>query len=89
MFEDVIMVSEETEYFNSLEEYRNAEAELHTELINISRRYLPKLGIVSLVGVLDVVKQEVRELERVSRGNIDDAEETKQKKVEIKGSDYF
>jgi len=83
------MLSEEIDYFKSLEEYRNAEAELHTELINISRKYLPKLGIVSLMGVLDVVKQEVRELERVTRRNIDNAEDTKQKKVEIKGSDYF
>jgi len=83
------MLSEEIDYFKSLEEYRNAEAELHTELINISRKYLPKLGIVSLMGVLDVVKQEVRELERVTRKNIDNTEDTKQKKVEIKGSDYF
>ena len=74
MFEDVDMFTEETDYFKSLEEYRNAEAELHTELMSISRKYLPKLGIVSLMGVLDVVKQEVRELERVSRRNIDDKE---------------
>ena len=83
------MFSEETDYYKSIEDYRNAETELHTELMAISRKYITKLGIVSLMGVLDIVKQEVRELERATRKNFDDKEETKQKKVVIKGSDYF
>lgn len=84
----MIMYSEKTGYYKSLEEYRAAETELHTELMGITRRYISKLGIVSLMGILDIVKQETRELEKATRKNLDDGP-PKQTKVEIKEPDYF
>jgi len=84
----MIMYSEKTGYYKSLEEYRVAETELHTELMGITRRYISKLGIVSLMGILDIVKQETRELEKATRKNLDDGP-PKQTKVEIKEPDYF
>ena len=75
-------------FYKSIDEYKAAETELHTELMNVTRRYISKLGIISLMGVLDVVKQETRELERATRKNLD-IEEPKQKDVEIKEPDYF
>ena len=84
----MIMYSEKTGYYKSLEEYRAAETELHTELMGITRRYISKLGIVSLMGILDIVKQETRELEKATRKNLDDGP-PKQTKVEVKEPDYF
>ena len=84
----MIMYSEKTGYYKSLEEYRAAETELHTELMGITRRYISKLGIVSLIGILDIVKQETRELEKATRKNLDDGP-PKQTKVEVKEPDYF
>jgi len=84
----MVMYSEKTGYYRSLEEYRAAETELHTELMGITRRYISKLGIVSLTGILDIVKQEIRELEKATRKNLDDGPH-KQTKVEVKDQDYF
>ena len=84
----MVMYSEKTGYYKSLEEYRAAETELHTELMGITRRYISKLGIVSLMGILDIVKQETRELEKATRKNLDDGP-PKQTKVEVKEPDYF
>lgn len=84
----MVMYSEKTGYYKSLEEYRVAETELHTELMGITRRYISKLGIVSLMGILDIVKQETRELEKATRKNLDDGP-PKQTKVEVKEPDYF
>ena len=82
------MDEEKTSYYNSLDEYRTAETELHTELMRITRKYIAKLGIISLMGVLDIVKQEVRELERATKKNLDD-EEPEQKNVEATEQNYF
>jgi hypothetical protein len=45
-------------HLRSLEEYRVLEANLHRELVGCCRKYLNKLGIVSVVGLIDIVKQE-------------------------------
>ena len=82
------MYSKETGYYKSMEEYRAAESEYHTELMGISRRYISKLGIVSLVGVLDIVKQEIMELEKATKKNLDQ-QDTKQKPIEVEEADYF
>ena len=65
------MFNEKNGYYNNLEDYRTAETELHTELMAVSRKYINKLGIVSLMGVLDIVKQEIRELEKATNKNLD------------------
>ena len=67
----MFMLNEKTGYYRSLEDYRTAETEFHTELMAVSRKYINKLGIVSLMGVLDIVKQEVRELEKATNKNLD------------------
>jgi hypothetical protein len=82
------MNPEETGYYNSLEEYRAAETELHTELMSITRRYISKLGIISLIGILDIVKQETRELERATRKNLD-MEKPPQTNVEANEPNFF
>ncbi len=48
----------------SLDAYRQAETTMHTELMNICRKYVHKLSLVSLMGVIDIVKEETRDLER-------------------------
>ena len=54
----------------SLDEYRQLEMQLHLELMNICRKYISQLGIVSIMGILDIVKQEAIELEGATRKNI-------------------
>ena len=51
----------------TLEEYRQLEMQLHLELMNTCRKYISKLGIVSIIGILDIVKQETIELERATK----------------------
>ena len=51
----------------TLEEYRQLEMQLHLELMNTCRKYISKLGIVSIMGILDIVKQETIELERATK----------------------
>lgn len=55
---------------NSLEEYRSIELKLHGELMNVCRKYLNKLSIVSILGILEIVKQESIELEQATRQDI-------------------
>ena len=58
----------------TLLEYRAAEIKLHSELMKICRNYINELGIVSIIGILDIVKQETIELEGATRRNIKDEE---------------
>ena len=60
----------------TLKEYRTAEIGLHSELMKICRNYINELGIISIIGILDIVKQETIELEGATRRNIkiEDAE---------------
>jgi len=51
----------------TLKEYRQLEVQLHLELINACRKYMSELGIVSIIGILDIVKQESIELERATK----------------------
>ena len=65
----------------TLEQHRVLEAELHRELMNICRKYVNDLGIISLMGMLDIVKQETIELEKAKRKIIKD----EKPEVESKG----
>jgi hypothetical protein len=56
----------------TLEEYRALEIELHRELMKSCRRYINQLGIVSILGIIDIVKQETIELERATKETISD-----------------
>ena len=54
----------------TLREYRSAEIKLHSELMKTCRSYINELDIISIIGILDIVKQETIELEGATRRNI-------------------
>ena len=54
----------------SFEDYKNMEIALHRDLMNSCRKYVNDLSIVSILGILDIVKQESIELERATKHNI-------------------
>jgi len=45
-------------------EYKAMETRLYGELIKACRRYHRKLSIISIVGILDLVKQEMKDLDK-------------------------
>jgi len=59
----------ETEKTNILEspkllEYKAMETRLYGELVKACRRYHRKLSIISIVGILDLVQQEMKDLDK-------------------------
>jgi len=50
----------------TLEKYKALELQMHRELMGVCRKYISELGIVSIMGILDIVKQETVELERAA-----------------------
>jgi len=97
MLDVMDMNSNNPNYYNTLSDYRAAETELHTELMAVTRKYISKLGIVSLMGILDIVKQETIELERVTKQNFNNTNENQptdnvppqQNNYQQASSDYF
>lgn len=73
----------------TLNEYRQLEMELHLELIKTCKKFISKLSIVSIMGILDIVKQETIEIEKATKESITGEEYTldNNKKQEI--DDYF
>ena len=55
----------------TLEQYAALEVGLHRDLMKICRSYMNELSIVSIMGILDIVKQETVELYRATKKNID------------------
>lgn len=68
----------------TLEEYRALEVELHRDLMKVCRKYINELGIVSIMGILDIVKQEAIELEKAT-SKIMKGEEPAEDKTEDEG----
>jgi hypothetical protein len=62
------MITEETTQ-NTAEEFKNYEIELHREIMGSCRKYIKKISIFSITGILDYVKQEVVELENATSQN--------------------
>ena len=60
------MEREETQVVEKLQldEYKSMETRLYGELIKSCRRYSNKLSIISIVGILDLVKQELMDLDK-------------------------
>jgi hypothetical protein len=54
----------------TLEKLKALEIDLHSELMKSCRKYINKIGIVTIIGVLDIVKQEVIELDKAMKTNI-------------------
>lgn len=73
----------------SLEHYRELESEMHTELMGICRRYVSQLGLVSLMGILDVVKQETQELEQHTKKSYELYDDNEKPKNKAKESSFF
>ncbi len=47
-----------------LDEYKAMETRLYGELVKSCQSYITKLSIISIVGILDLVKQEIKDLEK-------------------------
>jgi hypothetical protein len=54
----------------SLKEYREYKTKLHGEIMDICGKYLNKLSIVSILGIIEIVKQEVMELDQATRRDL-------------------
>lgn len=54
----------------SLKEYREYKTKLHSEMMDTCRKYLNKLSIVSILGIIEIVKQEVMELDQATRSDL-------------------
>jgi len=63
------MITEETTQ-NKTEEYKNYEIELHREIMSSCRKYIKKISIFSIIGILDYVKHEAIELESATTHNV-------------------
>jgi len=57
------MASEEM----SLKDYKNVETKLYGELMKTCRRYTSDLHLISILGILDIVKEEMRDLDKTGR----------------------
>jgi len=68
----------------TLEKYRSLELQMHRDLMDVCRRYISELGIVSIMGILDIVKQETIELERATSKVIKNEELELHKEIEEK-----
>jgi len=54
----------------TVREYRILEADFHRSLMKVCRSYINDLGIISMTGILDIVKQEVIDLEKATKRKI-------------------
>ena len=54
----------------TLREYRDIKLQFHGELMGICREYLNKLSIVSILGILEIVKQETIELDKATKQDL-------------------
>jgi len=68
------MEENEPNVFDSpkLFEYKALETRLYGELIKTCRRYHNKLSIISIMGILELISQEIRELEKADLKNMDE-----------------
>ena len=69
-----MMERKETNVFDSpkLIEYRAMETRLYGELLKSCRFYQNKLSLISILGILELVGQEIKELDRTNIKNIDE-----------------
>jgi len=51
----------------SVKEYKNIETRLYGELMKSCRRYTNDLHLISILGILEIVKEEMRDLDKTSR----------------------
>ena len=63
------------------EEYKTLETRLYGELIRSCQRYGTKLRLISILGILDYVKQEIMDLEKENMKFMDDKSPEKQSNI--------
>ena len=68
------MEEKEPNVFDSpkLIEYKAMETRLYGELLKACRFYHNKLSIISIVGILELVSQEIKDLDKTDFKNVDD-----------------
>ncbi|UCF13441.1 MAG: hypothetical protein JSW06_04070 [Thermoplasmatales archaeon] len=54
------------------EEYKTLETRLYGELMRSCQRYVTKLRLISILGILDFVKQEIMDFEKENMKFMDD-----------------
>ncbi len=67
------MEEKEPNVFDSpkLVEYKALETKLYGELTKTCRFYHNKLSLISIVGILELVKQEIKDLDKIDFKNVD------------------
>jgi len=63
---------------DTLKNYKDYEVQLHRELTNSCRKYLNTLSIVSILGILEIVKQETLEFEQATKNTLNQNVESEQ-----------
>jgi hypothetical protein len=68
------MEEKETNVFDSpkLFEYKALETRLYGELLKACRRYNNKLSIISIIGILELVSQEMKDLDKTNFKDIEE-----------------
>jgi hypothetical protein len=68
------MEEKEPNVFDSpkLIEYKALETKLYGELMKACLFYHNKLSLISIVGILDLVSQEIKELDKTDHKNVDE-----------------
>ena len=62
-----------TEHDNlELDEYKTIETRLYGDLMKTCRRYSRDLNLISILGILEIVKQEMKDLDKIGRSTIKD-----------------
>jgi hypothetical protein len=51
----------------NLKEYKTIETRLYGEIMKTCRRYTNDLHLISILGILEIVKEEIRDLDKTSR----------------------
>ena len=73
----IIMFSDDVE-IKGLNDYKAVEIAFHRDLMDISRKYMSQLNLVSLIGTLETVKQETIELIKATNKSSFEQENQKQ-----------
>jgi hypothetical protein len=68
------MEDKEPNVFDSpkLIEYKSMETKLYGDLLKSCRFYQNKLSLISILGILELVKQEIKDLDKTNIKNTDD-----------------
>lgn len=52
---------------SDLKEYKSIETRLYGELLKTCRRYSNELNLISILGILEIIKQEIKDLDKTDK----------------------